>query len=155
MRHRPCKNNFKQEQQQEEEQQDKEQERIEQGEQWGQGEQDEEQKQELQQEQEQDQEQEEEDNHKNKTKNKNHDTNSKKSLTFDHPWCYAVRSCPWFSNNSDATLSDYSLILQSSGMLPCKILSLTCKSLLLQSKILSVTFKHVGCYALRFCLSCP
>ena len=153
MRHRPCKNNFKQEQQQEEEQQDKEQERIEQGEQWGQGEQDEEQKQELQ--QEQDQEQEEEDNHKNKTKNKNHDTNSKKSLTFDHPWCYAVRSCPWFSNNSDATLSDYSLILQSSGMLPCKILSLTCKSLLLQSKILSVTFKHVGCYALRFCLSCP
>jgi hypothetical protein len=33
MRHRPCKNNFKQEQQQEEEQQDKEQERIEQGEQ--------------------------------------------------------------------------------------------------------------------------
>ena len=115
-------------------------------------EQDEEQEQEPQQEQEQeteqDQEQEEEHNHKNKTKNKNHNTNNKKSLTFDHPWCYAVRSGPWFSNNFDATSSDHSLILQSSGMLPCKILSLTCKSLLLRStrKILSLTFKHVGCY---------
>jgi hypothetical protein len=45
--------------------------------------------------------------------------------------------------------------LQSSGLLPCKIWSLTCKSLLLRSKILPSTFKHVGCYALRFCLSCP
>ena len=169
-----CKNNPKQEQQQEEQQeegegeeeeekeeeeeveeqeQDNEQERIEQGEQWepgGQdGEQNEEQEQEPQQKQEQktEQYQEQEHNHKNKTKNK--------SLTFDHPWCYAAKSCPWFSNSFDATLSDHSLFLQSSGLLPCKIWSLTCKSLLLRSKILSLTFKHVGCYALRFCLSCP
>ena len=126
----------------EEEEQGKEQERIEQGEQWEQGEQDGKQngekEQEPQQEQEieQYQEQEEKHNHKNKTKNK--------SLTFDHPWCYAVRSCPWFSNSFDATLSDHSLILQSSGLLPCKIWFLTCKSLLLRSKILSLTFKHVG-----------
>ena len=161
-----CKNTPKQEQQQEEQQEegegeeeeekeeeDKEQERIEQGEQWEQGgqdgEQNEEQEQEPQQKQEQETEQyqEQEHNHKNKTKNK--------SLTFDHPWCYAAKSCPWFSNSFDSTLSDHSLFLQSSGLLPCKIWSLTCKSLLLRSKILSLTFKHVGCYALRFCLSCP
>ena len=64
------------------------------------------------------------------------------SLTFHDPRCFAVRSQPDLAIIWDATV-------------PCKILSLTCKSLLLRSKILSLTFKHVGCYALRFCLSCP
>ena len=58
-------------------------------------------------------------------------------------WLQVAAGSKWLQAAASGCkrLSDRSRILQSSGMLPCKILSLTCKSLLLRSRILSLNLQ--------------
>ena len=58
-------------------------------------------------------------------------------------WLQVAAGSKWLQAAASGCkrLSDRSRILQSSGMLPCKILSLTCKSLLLRSWILSLNLQ--------------